>query len=84
MDTTSVDAPTDRRATTVADARVAGRAFPAGHGQPEIAPEVAETVLLLVSDGPHVATGRWRPGLPLPRSRASFKGAARRPGPTGR
>ena len=50
MDTMSVNTAADRSASAVADARDATRAFLEALGQPEIAPEDADTVVLVVSE----------------------------------
>lgn len=50
VDTMSVNAAADRSATSVADARDATRAFLETLGQPGLAPEAADTVVLVVSE----------------------------------
>ncbi|MEU9010689.1 ATP-binding protein [Streptomyces sp. NPDC048479] len=50
MDMMSINAAADRSAISVADARDASRAFLETPGQPEIAAEAADTVVLVVSE----------------------------------
>ncbi|WP_405784222.1 ATP-binding protein [Streptomyces sp. NBC_01378] len=50
MNTMAVNAATVRSTTAVADARDAARAFLEGLRQPAVAPETADTVVLVVSE----------------------------------
>ncbi|MEJ8650703.1 ATP-binding protein [Streptomyces sp. MS1.AVA.3] len=50
MDTMSLNMATVRSATSVADARGSARDFLKGLGRPAIAPEAADTVVLVVSE----------------------------------